>query len=41
MGVLTFFKQVRIGKIVDVDEQKAEQAAEKESAVRFLSLVSH
>ncbi len=40
MGVLTFFKQVRIGKIVDVDEQKQNKPP-KESAVRFLSLVSH
>lgn len=40
MGVLTFFKQVRIGKIVDVDEQKAEQAAERIGSKIFIPCIS-
>lgn len=39
MGVLTLFKQVQIGNIVAVDDNKAQQSAEKIGSIIFLPCV--
>lgn len=40
MGCLTMFKQVQIGKIVDVDEEKAETSARKIGSLIFVPCIS-
>ncbi len=40
MGCLTMFKQVQIGKIVDVDEAKAEASARKIGSLIFVPCIS-
>lgn len=40
MGCLTMFKQVQIGKIVDVEEEKAEASARKIGSLIFVPCVS-
>lgn len=40
MGCLTMFKQVKIGKIVDVDEAKAEASARKIGSLIFVPCIS-
>ncbi|KPG71412.1 DUF979 domain-containing protein [Enterococcus sp. RIT-PI-f] len=40
MGCLTMFKQVQIGKIVDVDEAKAETSARKIGSLIFVPCIS-
>lgn len=40
MGCLTFFKQVQIGKIVDVDDEKAEASAKRIGSTIFVPCIS-